>query len=112
MNCGYIVFLVFRVKGQEITLTHALGANLAQQWSKPVWANVLLDYDDICCKSQSYVVWHTSFVIYWFVSFADVACGSLDSCEACENVTFCQWMNCTGQSLLHVKFKAHMTTIN
>lgn len=46
MNCGYVVFLVFRAKGQEITLTHALGANLAQQWSKPV-LDVLLDYGTI-----------------------------------------------------------------
>ncbi|XP_056126796.1 sialomucin core protein 24 [Rhinichthys klamathensis goyatoka] len=29
-------------------------------------------------------------------SVTDEVCGSLVSCDACENVTSCQWMNCTG----------------
>lgn len=38
------MFLVFRLKGQEITLTQTLAASLGQQYSKPN-ASVLLEYD-------------------------------------------------------------------
>ncbi|KAG1963981.1 sialomucin core protein 24 [Pimephales promelas] len=30
------------------------------------------------------------------VSVTDDVCGPLQSCDACENVTSCQWMSCTG----------------
>ncbi|CAM4694343.1 unnamed protein product [Leuciscus chuanchicus] len=50
------------------------------------------------------MVWRLFFVTLFLAllgsmttqeSVTDEACGSLASCDACENVTFCQWMNCT-----------------